>query len=184
MWAWTLLGCPYRSELYDEFSAAEICVADAAFEDGLDPWVGVTPTPPVDFEVNDEATVYVFFHHALSECDEVFQKTCRIAFDGNDAFIESTAEVRFHKDRTDCDGPITPAYASCETPPLDEGSWTFHYDELKFQVEVPGTLSIPCEPVDEPGCSHTGGSGMGLGFAGLMLALARRQRRSPGSSST
>jgi uncharacterized protein (TIGR03382 family) len=178
MWVWTLVGCPYRSEYYDEAAAWEVCIAGEDFEEMLDPFAGTEIFETYTFDSSDAAAVFIVFHPAIdSECDELVEPTCRLAFDGRDVFVESTGEIRFHKDRTDCTEPPEAAVASCTTPPLDDGRWTFHYADLTWQFDVPGTLNTPCQLNETSSCASVPLPPWGP--LALASALFLRRRRRP-----
>ncbi len=170
-----LVACNYREVTYLEGDAAELCIAPAGFEVDADSWDGVMPKDEVVYDALKGVKVMVVFHHALSECDEFLDPTCRVSFDGNDIFVESSGTIRFHKDRRDCDTRIVPAIASCDTPPLEEGSYAFHHGAASVNLLVPSTNTVECQPVDEGnGCSTApiGGLAVALGA----LAWLRRRK--------
>lgn len=171
-----LLACNYREVTYLEGDASELCIAPAGYVIDEAQWEGVMPNDEVTYEGLNGVTVMVLFHHALSECDEFIDPTCRVSFDGNEVLVESTAAIRFHKDRRDCDGRIVPAIASCETPPLEEGSYTFHHGDASISLLVPSTNTVACKPVDEGnGCSTAPAGGLAVALGALAL---RRRRQS------
>ncbi len=173
---WLLLACGYRTVAYGDGSASEVCVVGDTFDTQFEDWTGTLPTPEVEFSSFGGARVLVFFHHAISECDEVAASDCRIAFDGNDAFIEASATINFHKDRTDCDGTIRPAFATCDSPSLDDGEWTFHYDDLTIPITVPGSPSFPCVTPTLATCATTSGTAAWPSML-VPFALWLRRRR-------
>lgn len=174
-----ITGCAYQTSSYENGEGSVVCITTEQLSNRIGDDYSGTVTPMEEtFEEDEKAWVNVVFHHALGkDCDRIESASCTVSYDGNKAVIQAEAEWKFRRDRAQCDGPIEPMVASCQTVSLDADTWTFQYGEMDLVVEVPSTVETPCLDIDPAaGCSSMGAQVPAIGWLLLTPALLLRRR--------
>lgn len=83
-----------------------------------------------------------------SSCDEVVESSCTATLDGDTIVVEASATVR-SSSRGPCTLDCRPAVASCQTPPLAEGTYTIVYGEDQVPLTVPLGDQSTCTAEEE-----------------------------------
>jgi hypothetical protein len=173
------VGCSYRNSTYENGDGSTVCLTTQRIEERLnDGYAGTVGGWQEEIAAGDKLYVNVIFHHAVGGCDRVEDTTCKLGFDGNNVEIEAGAVWQFRKNREQCDGPVEPLVASCQTVALEEGTWTFQYSDQDLLVDVPSSVETPCLDLTPPGgCSSVPSKTGSLMLVLLAACAVRRPRR-------
>lgn len=171
-------ACSHRSSDYATGEGSAVCITTERLANRVqDGWTGRMEYVEEAFTPEEKVWVNVIFHHAVGkDCDTIELAECSLGFDGTDVEVTAMAEWSYAKNRENCDGPIEPLVASCQTVGLDEDTWTFAYGGMDLVIDVPSTVETPCLDLDPAtGCSTA--PGVLGGWAALLVLGATRRRR-------
>ena len=171
-------GCAYKASEYADGEGSAVCITTERLSNRIQgSWTGEVERVEEAFVPEEKVWVNVIFHHAVGEdCDRISFAECELGFDGNEVKISATAQWEYAKNRENCDGPIEPLVASCQTVGLDEDTWTFTYSDMDLVIDVPSSVETPCLDLDpQSGCSTAPGAPLAWLVMLPVLALVRRR---------
>jgi len=94
---------------------------------------------------SDETVVFgAFGPGCVSEdCDDLPTLQCMVDREG-DTLIVRANYIGYHKDGTHCTDNCRPVTAGCETPKLEQGTYSVRYGDSLYTLKIPSVMKSPC----------------------------------------
>jgi hypothetical protein len=131
----TLLGCAPREHIVLD-DVGRVC----AFEPGS---LEFDPSAPQSFAADAPLTVRVLVDECPLGCNEDFDARCTVERTGNTLRVTSQGSWTQSDPDLACAAVCAPVIATCETGPLEAGTYTVELGDEEMTVEVPGDVPEP-----------------------------------------